>query len=86
MLDRLGNPDATTLTRAQSEAAGEFEAWLRDHKNRRVVPFRFESCGYTPVRNHAAKDGMWKINGQTAYAKANLSERERLAGARRLTE
>jgi hypothetical protein len=88
-LDRVGNPDATTLTRVQNEATGEFEAWLRDHKNRRVIPHRFESCGYTPVRNGAAKDGMWKINSkrQTVYAKAaDLSEHDRQAAARRLTE
>ena len=87
VLDRLGNPDATTLTRVQNEATGEFEAWLRDRKNRRVIPHRFEGCGYTPVRNDAAKDGQWKIAGtrQTVYAKADLSVRDRLAAARRLT-
>ena len=64
MLDRLKNPNATTLARVQNEASGEIEAWLRDYKNRRVIPHRFDSCGYTPVRNDAAKDGMWKINGK----------------------
>jgi hypothetical protein len=88
VLDRLGNPEATTLARVQIEATGEFQAWLTNRDNRRVIPHRFEGCDYTPVRNDAAKDGMWKINGkrQTVYAKANLSERHRQAAARRLTE
>jgi hypothetical protein len=88
VLDRLGNPEATTLARVQIEAAGEFQAWLTNRDNRRVIPHRFEGCDYTPVRNDAAKDGMWKINGkrQTVYAKANLSEHHRQAAARRLTE
>ena len=62
VLDKLSNPDATTLARVQNEATGDFETWMRDRKNRRQMPYRFEQCGYVPVRNEAAKDGLWVIN------------------------
>jgi hypothetical protein len=88
VLERLGNPDATTLTRVQNEATGEFEVWLRDRKNRRVIPHRFESCDYTPVRNHDAKDGLWKIAGarQVVYAKNSLPLAAQMKAARKLQE
>jgi uncharacterized protein DUF5906 len=87
VLDRLGNPDATTLARVQNEATGDFETWIRDRKNRRQIPYRFEKCGYVPVRNEAADDGLWKIGDrrQVVYALARLSLRDRLAAAQRLT-
>jgi hypothetical protein len=52
---------------------------MRDHKNRRAIPHRMESCGYVPVRNDTAKDGLWKINNarQAIYAKRELSEPKR---------
>jgi hypothetical protein len=58
VLDGIGNPDATTLVRIQSEARGDFEIWITDRKNRRVIPHRLEACGYTPVRNNDAKSGL----------------------------
>jgi Family of unknown function (DUF5906)/Bifunctional DNA primase/polymerase, N-terminal len=87
VLDRLGNPDATTLIRVQSNATGDFEAWIRDRKNRRQIPYRFEKCGYVPVRNDARDDGLWVINDvrQVVYAKASLSLRDRLVAAGKLT-
>jgi hypothetical protein len=86
-LDRLGNPDATTITRIANEARGEFETWVRDRKNRRIIPHRLERCGYVPVRNDGAKDGLWKINDarQVVYAKSTLTLRDRLKAAERLT-
>jgi len=62
-LDLLGNPDAVTLLKVQNIAPAEFAVWLKDRKNRRAIPHRFEQCGYVPVRNDAAKDGDWKIGG-----------------------
>jgi hypothetical protein len=52
---------------------------MRDRKNRRRIPHRLEKCGYVPVRNDTAKDGLWKINGarQVVYAKSSLTIRER---------
>jgi hypothetical protein len=48
-----------------------------------VIPHRFEQCGYSPVRNDDAKDGLWKLNGarQVIYALASRSFHERLAAA-----
>ena len=86
VLDRLGNPEATTIARVQNQASGDFETWIRERKNRRQIPHRFEQCGYVPVRNDAAEDGLWVINKarQVVYAKASLSLRERFVAARRL--
>ena len=87
ILDSMGNPDATTLTRITNEVtAPDFRAWLEDRKNRRVIPHRLEKCGYVPVRNDAAVDGLWKINGkrQVVYARSALSIRAQLAVAQKL--
>jgi hypothetical protein len=89
VLDKLGNPDATTLDLIQREALGlEIEDWLRDRKNRRLVPYRLEKCGYLPVRNDAAKDGLWKVNGrrQVIYGKSTLPIRERRRAAQELAK
>jgi hypothetical protein len=86
VLDDLGNPSALTLSLVQSTAPEDFQNWLRERKNRRQMPYRFEQCGYVPVRNNAASDGLWKVRGkrQVVYAKASLSLRDRLAAAGRL--
>jgi hypothetical protein len=86
LLDRLGNPDATTLVMITAEATGDFEDWIRDRKNRRAIPHRLERCGYVPVRNETANDGYWAINGrrQVIYAKATLTERDRYRAASQL--
>jgi hypothetical protein len=86
VLDDLGNPDATTIAHIAHRATGEVAAWVLDRKHRRVIPHRLERCGYVPVRNDVASDGLWKINGkrQVIYAKAALLPRERLRAAQRL--
>jgi hypothetical protein len=86
-LDRMGNPDATTLVRIQNEASGEFAVWIKDRKNRKIVNYRLEECGYVPVRNDAARDGLWLISGarQVIYAKNSLSFKDRWAAASRLS-
>ena len=87
VLDKLKNPPALTLAAAQNAAddgEGSFGEWLRDRKNRRQIPHRFEQCGYAPVRNDAAPtDGLWKIKGkrQAIYASTLLSRRDQLAAA-----
>jgi hypothetical protein len=88
VLDELENPKATTLARVTSRAEGDFHDWLIDRKNRRVIPHRFEMCGYTPIRNDTAKDGLWVINNkrQVVYAKTPLSVRDRLQAARDLVK
>jgi hypothetical protein len=87
VLDKLGNPSATTLVSITNQTNGTFRLWIEDRKNRRAIPHRMEQCGYVPVRNDAAKDGLWKINAtrQVVYAKSALSVRDRLAAARELT-
>jgi hypothetical protein len=53
-----------------------------------MIPHRFENCGYAPVRNDFAKDGLWKVNGarQVIYALSSLSVRDQLAAAARVRE
>ncbi len=88
VLDNLGNPPAVTIGRIASQASGEFAPWLRDRKNRRLIPHRLEKCGYLPVRNEAAADGLWKMHEarQVIYAKSELSVRERFVAAQKLWE
>jgi hypothetical protein len=97
-LDLCGNPLAVTLADVQEKAKGDFWVWLKDRRNRRQLPHRFEKCSYVPVRNEAAKDGLWVVTTvrkddvgdivetarQVIYAKANisLSEQLRVASAR----
>ena len=83
VLDRMGNPDATTLEAIRRTASGDFCEWLWDRKNRRVIPYRLEKCGYVQVRNDAAKDGLWVINSsrQVIYAKSELSISDRFKAA-----
>jgi hypothetical protein len=64
VIDKLGNPYATTLLRIADMATGEVQSWINDRKNRRSIPHRLERCGYVPVRNPDADDGLWKIHGK----------------------
>jgi len=84
VIDELGKPDAFTLATLKLKAFGTpIHEWLDDRKNRRTIPHRLEACGYTPVRNDCAKDGLWKINGarQVVYARQELSIRDRTVAA-----
>jgi hypothetical protein len=90
-LEALNYPDAVTLAsvilKTDEQSLHEFGDWLRDRRNRRVIPHRFEACGYVQARNADANDGLWKIAGrrQVVYAKAQLALRDQIAAARRLT-
>ena len=69
IIDNLGNPDALTVAIIISKAgdvmdSGNLELWLRDRKNRRIIPHRLERCGYVAIRNDTADDGFWKISGK----------------------
>jgi hypothetical protein len=83
VLDELGNPNIVTLSNVAAHADADFAIWLRDRKNARRIPHRFEQCEYVVVRNPDSLDGRWKIKGKrhTIYGKAALSERDRLAAA-----
>ena len=87
VLDKIERPDAVTLDMLVKEADFDFCTWLRDRKNRRIIPHRLEQCGYVPMRNDAAVDGLFTMNNrrQVVYAKAGLSIRGRLEAARKLT-
>jgi Family of unknown function (DUF5906) len=90
LLDRLKRPPGVTLDILIKTAEGAmlFPAaeWLRDRKNRRVVPIRLEKCGYGFVRNSDADDGLFVIEGrrQVVYARSDLLPREQFAAARTL--
>jgi hypothetical protein len=87
ILDVIGNPDATTILRiAEAAPDAELASWIRDRKNRRVVPHRLEKAGYVPIRSEYAEDGLWKFNGkrQVIYAKKGLSPQARLYAAKAL--
>jgi hypothetical protein len=100
VLDALKNPLVTTLVTITNKAEtlavkdedgrtdrNSLAAWLKDRRNRRTVPHRLEKCGYVPVRNDTADDGLWVINRkrQAIYAKAALSLHDQLKAARTLT-
>jgi hypothetical protein len=90
VLDELGSPDIVTLDQVASQATvlqPAFGEWLRDRRNRRSVPHRFESCGYVVVSNPNDTEGRWKIRGRryTIYGKSTLTERDRIAAAYRYT-
>jgi len=54
LLDALGSPDVVTLSRMQVTAKDGFADWLRDRKNRRVIPHRLEKCGMSQSATRAA--------------------------------
>ena len=80
-LDLLKDPAAVTIVDIVNcfAASSDFKEWLQDRRNRRLIPYRFESCNYVPVRNPTNKKGQWVIDGvrQVIYAKNDLSVRER---------
>ena len=77
---------AVTIPMLVAAAMGDFQSWLQDRKNRRVIPYRLESAGYVQFRNDAAQDGLWKISGkrQVMYARNDLSAADRLKAARQI--
>jgi hypothetical protein len=79
-------PVVTTLAKVLDAATGGLFEWLNDRKNRRGIPHRFERCGYMPVRNSDAKDGLWVIGGkrQRVYGRLDVPLSERIEAARKL--
>jgi len=88
VLEKLGWPDAVTLTDIIERANADFADWLRDRRNARRVPHRLEAAGYEAIRNDASADGRWKVAGknQVIYARRELSVRDRIGAAQRLVE
>jgi uncharacterized protein DUF5906 len=91
-LDHLRNPPAVTLMSVINAAASilnhDFADWLRDRKNRRIIPHRFEACGYVPVRNPDRDQGLWVIDRrrQVVYARGELSLGDQIRAAQKLRE
>jgi hypothetical protein len=88
VLDKLGRPNAVTLGQIETRAVEDFKYWLKDRRNRRKIPHRMDECGYVPVRNPTDKrDGLWVTGGkrQTVYAKRELTLRDQIAAAERLS-
>jgi hypothetical protein len=87
-LDSLGKPDAVTLREIITHhgISTDFSEWLKDRKNRTKIPHRFEECGYTPVRNPDADDGLWRIKGkrEVVYSRTEYSLQSRIAAAEKL--
>lgn len=85
-LERMKYPDALTIPQLAEHAADEFQKWLNDRKNRRLIPHRLETAGYQPVRNATADQGLWKVDGkrQTVYAKKTLDFKEQCIAAAKL--
>jgi hypothetical protein len=79
-------PEAITIDMIAKVVEGETATWISDRKNRRIIPHRLERCGFEPVRNDTAQDGLWKIAGrrQAVYAHNSLSTQERITAARKL--
>lgn len=79
-------PVVTTLAKVLGAANGDLFEWLKDRKNRRVIPHKFEACGCTPLRNPDAKDGLWVIGGkrQVVYGRSDATLDVRLEAARKL--
>jgi hypothetical protein len=88
LLDDLGRPAAIPISRLTAAAKGELAEWMKERGNRKAIPHKMESCGYTTIRNPDAGDGYWRIAGrrQPIYGKKELSERERLSAVRLLTK
>ena len=72
--------------RQHDEAHNDFATWLEDRKNRRQIPHRMEAVGYIPLRNDAAKDGLWSVGGvrMVIYVRQGITRRDQLAAASRV--
>lgn len=82
VLDALDNPPAITLKLLGDACPSEsLRNWLSDRKNSRQIPHRMKTADYVPIRNEAATDGLWKMDGkrQVVYVKQSLSVHERRA-------
>ena len=79
-------PEVVTTAQIRlASAVSEFNAYLGDRRNSRKIPYRFEACGYTAVRNPQAKDGQWVIDGhrQAVYARVELSLQQRVIAVKK---
>lgn len=87
-LEKLGNPDAVTLSAIATVAESSFADWLRDRKNARRVPHKMEECGYRSVRNPNSQRGRWKVDGRDMmiYTRKEMSIRDATRAAEKRAE
>jgi hypothetical protein len=86
-IEQLPDAAAFTLVALKNVTSdSSLAGWLDDRKNRRTIPHRLEKCGYVPIRNDTAKDGLWIVNKkrQVVHAKASLEPREQLKAAKKI--
>jgi hypothetical protein len=82
-------PAAVTIKMVMRYASERLEEWLKDHRHHRIIPHRFEDCGYVPVRNPdraANSSGLWIVGKQRQmiYALASLDPDAQIAAAQQL--
>jgi hypothetical protein len=81
VLTNLGHPTVVTLDDMTSILSGtdaDFVIYLKDRRQRRMIPRWMEHAGYKTVRNLESKQGLWQINNkqQVVYGKSSLSIRD----------
>jgi len=83
ILDKLGNPTIVTLAMIRANATGDLLSLLNDRGARKTIMYRFEACGYEPVRNPDSTQGLWVAHGQRQilYSKKELTRAQQLAAA-----
>lgn len=85
-LEALKQPEAVTVGDIEQASADmDFKAWLRDRRNSRLFPHRFEAAGYVAVQNPGATDKRWKVGGKNVviYARRTLPIQQRIEAARK---
>jgi hypothetical protein len=84
----MGDPPAVTLSQMlrQQGPPPDLEEWLKDRRNRRVIPKHMETAGYSYVHNPDSGNGLWRVAGpkQAVYARTELTVQKRIAAARDL--
>jgi hypothetical protein len=89
VIEKLGTPRAITIRQvvdgAFEQHNADFADWLKDRRNHRRIPHRFEQCDYIPLQNPDATDGLWKIGTRkVVYVQKSLSVSEQLDAAMKL--
>ena len=87
LLDLVNNPPAVCMETLVVEAqrAKRYEVVeLLTGKARRSLPHKMERCGYEPVRNPDADDGLFKVENRrrVIYAKKGMSLADQVRAAR----
>jgi hypothetical protein len=81
-----GPPNAITLERLALYTPPELSIWMKDPKNRRIVPKLLDKAGYLRVAQPGVDDSRWKISNrrQTVYGHKDLTPKKRIAAAQSL--